>query len=189
MTEELKNISLTQAIWIFIKDNPNVDINFFQEFILVSCNTTVNTVKTLLSIMLRSGVIVKSVNNENKVLNICPLFTDSKQVSIYVNYFHKHEAHKENKDLSSYFLEEELDQINALRMKIFVKTGDYLTFDQLFMYLLKYHNKGIKEKSDIKFVPILPDYITKDPSITLIEKPNAMDKLLNFFKNMKFSYP
>jgi len=183
--------SIADTIWNYIKNNPNILLSNLEDYIVETKHSTIGTVRTLLTLMTNSGVVVKSILNDKKVLNVNLLFIDSKQALKYTHSYKKHEGQKEEEFLSGYFLDSEIDKINSLRIELFIKRGYYMRFDQIFAYLIKYHEDNITEKTAVVPEPIkiIPDYKNNELSITSIEKASLMDRTLNFFKNMSFSYP
>lgn len=184
----VKQNSLVENIWIYIKINPNVELSVLENNIVANKQTTLNTVRTLLTTMLSAGVITKNVIDKTKILNVCDIFKDSKQATIFVSEYRYWEGQKENKFLCGHFLDSEIDTINKLRIEIFLETGIYMRFEKLFLQLIKNHYDSITEKKLIQIEHNL-DYKSKVYPIELVEKQTPMEKLLNFFKSMKFSYP
>lgn len=195
MTEILSDTdTIAESIWVMIKNNPNIESSHIEKDICNLKHTTTATVRTLLSQMTISGIINREKIDGKRTLTVNNLFPNKDEAIKYSYLFKKYETYKEEKNIRFFFLSEELDKIDALRIELFLKTGLFYKHEQLFMHLLNYRESDMVEKTKAQEVVLNPeppvlDYKKKEPTITLIEKSNPMDKLLNFFKNMRFSYP
>lgn len=199
MAETLNDTdTIAESIWVMIKNNPNIESSEIEKDICKLKHTTTATVRTLLSQMTISGIINREKIDGKRTLTVNNLFPNKDEAIRYSYLFKKYETYKEEKNIRFFFLNEELDKIDSLRIELFLKTGLFYKHEQLFMHLLNYRENDILERSQAQETEVLPEHIqssvfpyhkTNEIPIVEIEKPSAMDKLLSFFKNMKFSYP
>lgn len=205
--------TIAESTWVMIKNHPELESSEIEKKICHLKHTTPATVRTLISQMVNSGIVIREKIDGKRTLKVNLSFPNKSLAIKYSSLYKKYDTYNNEKNIRFMFLLEELEKIDALRIELFLKTGIFYKHEQLFMYLFKHHENNILEKlktqesiktttdeSNVVLMshpPVSEDGIPvkridskeKDFSIFEIEKPTAMDKLLNFFKNMKFTYP
>jgi hypothetical protein len=188
------NHSSPHALWKYIEKNPGMVLEDISEASEIKHFYKASTVKTVISSMCISGILIKNIKDKVRTYQVNEIFPDANKAISYMNCFRANSNESEDHVRNTFFTVTVSNKIESLRMEIFVRTGRFLSLSGLISFLFD-SQKMFEDEYNKKVEELIHEYDSRDDlrnketPTTIIEKVSPMKKLLNFFKNMSFSYP
>lgn len=155
-------------IWNYLKLNPGKTLSDITEAMQEERHYYPSTIKTAVSHMKNSGILIKITDDKVKTFEINNIFPNAEKATSYLHYFKYNSKYYSNRiEYSNKIIgltDDVKNKLENLRMEIFVSTGRFLSNSSLVTHL--FDNKKIFENEYAKKVEsLVSDYAVMEKTM------------------------